>query len=157
LREALLVAASVFLVLPVWSFRGEEEELTKDKILATGHEWQQKYDEYQPPVDMVDALKTRLGADVRIDVYLGIWCPDSRNNVPPFIKTLDLAAGQAAVRYIGVPKKASKDLKYFVEEFQIERVPTFIVYRAGKEIGRIVENPKTGIIEDLMEIVFKEN
>jgi hypothetical protein len=157
LREVLLVAASVVLVLPLRSFGGGEEELTRDKILATSQEWQQKYDEYQPPADMVDALKTRLGADVRIDVYLGIWCPDSRNNVPPFIKTLDLAAGQAAVRYIGVPRKASKDLKYFVEEFQIERVPTFIIYRAGKEIGRIVENPKTGIIEDLMEIVFKEN
>jgi hypothetical protein len=157
LRQALMVAASVILALPLWASRGGEEELTRDKILATGQEWQQKYDEYRPPDDMVDALKARLGADVKIDVYLGIWCPDSRNNVPPFIKTVDLAAGQATVRYIGVPRKASKDIKYFVDEAQVERVPTFIVYRAGKEIGRIVENPKTGIIEDLMEIVFKEN
>jgi len=34
-------------------------------------------------------------------------------------------------------------------------VPTFIFYRGGGEIGRIVENPKAGMIEDFMEIVFR--
>jgi len=28
-------------------------------------------------------------------------------------------------------------------------VPTFVVYRNGREIGRIVENPKVGMLEDL--------
>jgi len=41
-----------------------------------------------------------------------------------------------------------------VEELKVERVPTFIFYRAGTEIGRIVENPTRGILEDFLAIVF---
>jgi len=157
MREALLAAAILVLALPLLSFGPGEENLTKEQILGTSPEWQKKYDEYNPPGDMIDALKTRLSAEVKIDVYLGVWCDDSRDNLPPFIKILDLAAAQAAVRYVGVPKKPGKDVKYFVEQYQVERVPTFIVFRGGKEMGRIVENPKMGIIEDLMEIVFRDN
>jgi hypothetical protein len=62
--------------------------IPKDKILAT-QGWQDKYDKYDPPADVVDALKTKIGADMKIDVYLGLWCPDSRNHVPPFLKILD--------------------------------------------------------------------
>jgi len=39
---------------------------------------------------------------------------------------------------------------------KVERVPTFIFFRDGREIGRIVENPKTGMVEDFMEILFGE-
>jgi len=131
------------------------DEITKEKILATGPEWQERYDKYQPEADMVDALKTKLGADMRIDVYLGLWCPDSRNNVPPFIKIIDRLGTGVPVRYYNEPRKASKEVKYFVEELKVERVPTFIFYKEGKEIGRIIENPKLGMIEDIMEIVFK--
>jgi hypothetical protein len=53
-----------------------------------------------------------------------------------------------------VKRKPSKKVKYFVEELKVERVPTFIFYRDGKEIGRIIENPKTSLIEDFLEIVF---
>ena len=114
-----------------------------------------KYDKYEPAADMIDLLKAKLGADLKIDVYLGLWCPDSRNNVPPFIKILDQAGSNATVRYFGVPRKVSKDVKYYVEDMKVERVPTFIFYRDGNEIGRIIENPKTGMLEDTMDIVLK--
>ena len=37
----------------------------------------------------------------------------------------------------------------------IERVPTFIIYRGEKEIGRIVETPKKSLERDLWNIVKK--
>jgi len=152
----LAVVAGAAFLLPLAPLRGQTaEEITREKILANGQEWQEKHDKYEPPADMVDALKTKFGADMKIDVYLGLWCPDSRNNVPPFIKILDLVGTNVPVRYVGVPRKASKDVKYYVEDMKIEKVPTFIFYREGKEIGRIVENPKTTLIEDIMEIVFR--
>jgi hypothetical protein len=155
-RKILISAAALALAFPLLSLCETDEVLTEEKILGYGAEWRQKYDDYQPPADMVDALKSRLGPDVSIEVYLGEWCADSRNSVPFFIKTLKLTAGQAAVRYIGLPRKANKEIKFFVEKPPIDRVPTFVVYRSGQEIGRIVENPRVGIIEDLMEILFKE-
>jgi hypothetical protein len=150
------IVTGAALLMPFIAFSGQTpEEITKEKILATGPEWQEKYDKYQPEADMVEALKAKLGADMRIDVYLGLWCPDSRNNVPPFIKIIDRLGTGIPVRYFSEPRKASKDVKYFVEELKVERVPTFVFYKDGKEIGRIIENPKLSLIEDIMEIVFK--
>ena len=152
----LLAAAGAAILIPLVLAGGEmREEVAKEKILAAGAEWQEKYDKFEPEADMVEALKAKLGADLKIDVYLGLWCPDSRENLPPFIKILDRVGTGVAVRYVNVPKKADKELKYFVEELKVERVPTFIFYRNDAEIGRIVENPKTSLIEDMMEILFK--
>ncbi|MBZ5497415.1 MAG: thioredoxin family protein [Acidobacteriia bacterium] len=158
MRRSLFIALATgaALLIPfVLAGRQAPEELTREKIFAAGQEWQDKYDKYEPAADMVDALKTKLGADMKIDVYLGLWCPDSRNNVPLFIKILDRLGTEVPVRYFGVPRKANKDVKYYVEEMKVERVPSFIFYRDGEEIGRIVEKPKTGLLEDIMDIVFK--
>ncbi len=150
-----LSVAALLLFLNVTIYGQTMEQITKDKILAKDKEWQEKYDKYAPAADMISALKSKLGDDLKITVYLGLWCPDSRNNVPPFLKIMDLLGTGAAVQYFDVPRKASRDVKYYVEDLKVERVPTFIFYREGKEIGRIVERPKTGMIEDFMEIMFK--
>jgi hypothetical protein len=150
------VAAGAALLFPLVSAGAQTaEEITKEKILAAGQGWQEKHDKYEPEADIMDALKAKIGSGLRIDVYLGLWCPDSRNNVPPFIKILDRLGTAVPVRYFSLPRKANKDIKYYVEELKVERVPTFIFYRDAKEIGRIIENPKTGLIQDFMEIVFK--
>ena len=147
--------AAAALLLPILSARRQKaDEVNRDAIFANP-QWQEKYDKYEPQRDMIDALKPKLGNDMKIDVYLGLWCPDSRNNVPPFIMILDVAGSNVPVRYFAVPRKPSRDVKYYVEEMQVERVPTFIFYRGGKEIGRIIENPKTGMLEDMLDVVMK--
>lgn len=150
-----LASAAAVLLFPLFPAGGQAaEEITKEKILAAGQEWQQKYDQYQPAPDMLEAVKSKLGAGLRVDVYLGLWCPDSLNNLPPFIKIVDRLGPGVTVRYFALPRKADKAIQYFVEEQKVERVPTFIFYRGGKEIGRITENPKAGMLEDFMDIVF---
>ena len=152
---ALIITGASLLFPLLLIGRQAPEELTREKIFATGPEWQQKYDNFQPSQDMLDAIKSKLGADDSIEVYLGLWCPDSRNHVPTFIKMLDKLGTSVPVRYFGLPRKANKEVKYYYEEKQVEKVPTFIFYRNGKEIGRIVEKPKTGIVEDTLDIVYK--
>jgi hypothetical protein len=158
MKQSRLTALTmgVILLLPLVS-AGKQgpEEITREKIIAAGQEWQDKFDKFDPKADMVDALKAKFGPGMKIDVYLGLWCPDSRNNVPLFLKLLDRIGADVPVRYFGVPRKASRDVKYYVEEFNVEKVPTFIFYRDGKEIGRIIENPKNGIVEDILDIVYK--
>lgn len=149
------VSAAAALLLTLFSAGGQAlEEVTREKILATGPDWQQKYDQYRPDQGMLEAVKSKLGAGLRIDVYLGLWCPDSLNNVPPFIKIIDELGTKVTLRYFSLPKKADKAIEYFVEQAKVERVPTFVFYRGDREIGRIVENPKAGMLEDLMDILF---
>jgi thiol-disulfide isomerase/thioredoxin len=157
MKQALVLGAITLvpLLFPVLlSGRQAPEELTRDKVMSTP-EWQQKYDAFEPAANMLDAIKTKLGSGETVDIYLGLWCPDSRNHVPTFLKMLDKLETGVPVRYFGVPRKPSKEVKFYFEEKQVEKVPTFIFYRDGKEIGRIVEKPKTGIVEDTMDIVFK--
>jgi hypothetical protein len=131
-------------------------EISKQKVLSRGPEWQEKYDGYTPNPEHIKALKDLLGEGLRIDIYLGLWCPDSENNVPPFLKILDATGMQVSVRLFRVERKPVKSIKYFVDKLQVERVPTFIFYRGDTEIGRIVENPKTGLAEDMISILAKQ-
>ncbi len=127
-------------------------EVNRDKILNAGPEWKGKYDACKPDPDRIEALKSRLG-NVRIDVYLGLWCPDSRNHVPPFIKIMDATDLYVPIRFFNVQRKPGKGIRYYSDKFEVEKVPTFIFYRGDREIGRIVENPKAGLLEDTIKIL----
>lgn len=150
------VTAVVFLLLDFLPAHAQTSaEITRDRILSHGPAWQENYDKFEPAADMLDGLKQKLGAGLEIDVYLGLWCPDSRNNVPLFIKIMDRLASRIPVRYFEVPRKPSRDVRYYVEEYEVRRVPTFIFRENGKEFGRIVEKPKTGMLEDMLDIFYK--
>ncbi len=151
----LLAPALGAILLPVFAAGGQAgEEISREKILAAGPDWQSNYDQYQPDQGMLEAVKSKLGSGIRIDVYLGLWCSDSLKNVPPFLKIIDGLGAGVTVRYLSLPRKADKAIQYFVEELKVERVPTFIFYQGDKEIGRIVENPKAGMLEDFMDVLF---
>jgi hypothetical protein len=131
------------------------EKMDKAQILKTSPEWGTNYIRYRVDESFLDTLKAKVGDNLKIDVYLGTWCPDSLNNVPKFIKILDLVRNpNVTVNFYNVNRKASKDVKYYVKDLKVERVPTFIFYRDGKEIGRIVENPQKSLVEDFLEIIF---
>ena len=68
---------------------------------------------------------------------------------------MDELKAAARVNYYTVERKPAGDVKYFVEDLQVERVPTFIVYRGDREIGRIVENPKVTMLDDLIQILLE--
>ena len=143
-----------FLLFPlICSAEVPTKEITVDEILAAGPEWQKIYNNYKPDPQQIGLLKSMVGQDLKIRVYLGLWCPDSRNNVPRFLRILDEIGVPVPVQYFGVQRKPSKEMKYFVDKAQVERVPTFIFFRGEKEIGRIVENPKVGLCEDMLAIL----
>lgn len=91
---------------------------------------------------------------VNIVVFGGTWCGDTKQILPGFFKTVD-AAGfpENRITLIGVDH-SKKTLYNFSEAFGITNVPTFIVMKDGKEIGRVVEYGKTGTPEkEVAELV----
>lgn len=130
------------------------EEIDRDQILSHGEEWQSNYDQYEIDEAVIKEIKSALGEDLKIDVYLGLWCKDSLNNVPKFLKIIDaIGAENLSVNYFTVERSDKQGTPYFVPELKIERVPTFIFYRHGEEIGRIIENPEKSMIEDFRDIL----
>jgi hypothetical protein len=130
------------------------QQAVSPNVLLGDSEWRRVYDGYEPDTALLEALKEKIGG-TRLVVVLGTWCDDSRENVPPFLKLMNLLGPAAPdVAYLGVERKGDPQQKFYVPELAVERIPTFIVYRGDREIGRIVEKPRESILGDLLQIVF---
>ena len=89
-----------------------------------------------------------------VEVYFGSWCSDSHNWLPYFYLLSKVFMFQDKVQLIGIPKTQNyRDIKY--PDKNIEKVPTFIVYRQDIEMGRIVENPDNIFFDDFFSILKK--
>ena len=91
---------------------------------------------------------------VNLIVFGGTWCGDTQVLLPKFFATAD-AAGvpENHITLIGVDRN-KKTLYNLSEAFGITNVPTFIVMKEGKEVGRVVEYGKTGSPEkEVAEII----
>lgn len=110
---------------------------------------------YHPMSNNIEILKMKI-AEVNFLVYLGTWCGDSKRQVPNFIKILKDSDYPLNTLQFRMVDKSKKDKAGLAVTDSIRLVPTFIVYREGKEIGRIVETPKTTIEQDLVEIIMGE-
>ncbi len=128
------------------------------EILEISPQWQSNLDAYEPNAAMVDRLRTLasdLKTDLRIEVVLGSWCGDSREQVPKFLR-IQRAIGRNRLpaTFLGVDR-TKKEPAEAVAGKDIQRVPTFIVRIKGAEIGRIVETPQTTVEADLVEILSR--
>jgi hypothetical protein len=133
----------------VW---GQKAVDKADILLAPG--WQQIYDGYIPDAELIEKLKSKA-PQLKADIYFGTWCDDSKNNMPVFLKILDtLNVPEFRVNFYEVEKKPTADQKFYVEDMMVEKVPTFIFYLNDSEMGRIIENPKDSILQDMMQMVF---
>ncbi len=120
--------------------------------------YSKEYDQYSVDTQSIEELKKEKLNSYQIVAVLGTWCGDSHRHFPRFMKILDTLGypeNKLTIIAVNLKKEAPSG-----EEgvYNIQFVPTFIVKKYGKEIGRIVENPKSGWIEkDLLEIIKKDN
>lgn len=117
-----------------------------------GAYFESQYDIYKPVQTYISNLETKLD-DYEITVVLGTWCGDSKIQVPHFYKVINEAGyNDKRVKIIAVDKKKEAIL-VDISDMDIQRVPTFIIYKDDKEVGRIIETPKKSLERDLWKIV----
>lgn len=121
-------------------------------------EWYIKgYDGYQLKTDAINKLLDISKDAVMIKIVMGTWCPDSRREVPRFMRVLDAWQFPVAkVTFIGVDDAKLSPVGEYVK-LDIKRVPTFIVYKNNIEAGRIIENPATSLEQDMVNILTGMN
>jgi hypothetical protein len=111
------------------------------------------YDEYQYNSDALKKLAAINLSDISIKVVFGTWCSDSRREVPRFMRILYVWNFPVSkVLLIGVDDKKQSPVDEYAS-LGIQRVPTFIIYKNKIEAGRIIENPKTSLEQDLLNIL----
>lgn len=108
---------------------------------------------YTPNTLAVEAFR-QYKDSIEVISFMGTWCGDSHAIVPKFFTLLD-AAGfpKERVTLIGVDR-SKKTLSHLAEALNVINVPTTIIMKGGKEIGRVVEYGKYGMWDkELGEII----
>ncbi len=140
-------------------------KFTHEKITSQPYaEWFTKnHDNYSLQQSVIEQLSTPL-SKCTLTLFMGTWCGDSKEEVPRLYRVLeasDFPLDRLTSVALQLEKPYYKQSPGGEEEgLNIHRVPTIIVYKEGKELGRIVEHPRVSIEADLLQIMkgdYKEN
>ncbi|AZQ42765.1 thioredoxin family protein [Nonlabens ponticola] len=111
-----------------------------------------EYESYTPDATVVNDLKTAMNG-VEVRAFMGTWCGDSKRETPKFFKLMDQVGFDADnINLIAVDRSKQEPVA-LVDGFDVKRVPTFIFYRDGEELGRFVEYPRETLEKDIFKIV----
>ena len=97
-------------------------------------------------IPIPSAIQTlKASADsIKLIAFMGTWCDDSHFVIPRLFAFADAAAfPDTSISIIGVDRK-KKTWGGLQDAFHITNVPTIIVMRNGKELGRVIEYGKSG-------------
>lgn len=127
--------------------------LTNDSIF---NRWfKMRYKEYETDPLMIAKLSLEINK-YEIKGFMGTWCGDSKREVPRFYKILEETGfDENKIELICVDRtKTTPDS--LQKGFNLIRVPTFIFYKDGKEVGRFVEYPRETMEADILKIVTQQ-
>jgi thiol-disulfide isomerase/thioredoxin len=151
-------AQSQFVVYPDTAHAGQKVYkgiLTKEDLVSdTSFKWfaaNQKW--YTPQTTAVYAMKLNKD-NIELLVYMGTWCEDSHVIIPHLYKLADMTGFDSKKITLVGTDRYKKTLSHLSEALNVKNVPTIIVLRNGKELGRVIEYGKYGIYDkELAEIL----
>lgn len=110
------------------------------------------YQDYKADPESFEKIKPLL-KDVSILVFMGTWCEDSQRDVPHLYRMLDDAGyDESKLTLINVSEEKTTP-QGFENEHDISNVPTIILYKNEKELGRIVEYSIETLEKDMLSIL----
>lgn len=107
---------------------------------------------YHMDASTVTEIKKHLKG-VTVKGFMGTWCGDSKRQTPRFYKIMEAAGFNTNNLELVTVNRSKRTPDNLQEGFHIIRVPTFIFYKKGKEIGRFVERPRETVEKDILKIV----
>ena len=109
-------------------------DLSLDALIAAMPEYRRDATRYTPDPAALEKLR-RLRQPTEVLVVFGSWCPHCAQVVPRLIRVLQDAQGAPiTVTFHGIPHDGKDPL---VEDLRITGLPTAIIRRDNKELGRM--------------------
>jgi len=110
---------------------------------------------YAPYPNAVTQLRKNADS-LQLLVFMGTWCEDSHFVIPRFFSLIDKSGfPKDRITLIGVDRE-KKTLSHLSEALGITNVPTIVVMKQGKELGRVIEYGHDGLFDkELGEILEK--
>ncbi len=127
-----------------------------EAILEKEYPWYTKeYDSYTVDSVLLNELKAHI-AEVSISIYMATWCPDCHREIPRFYKIINQAHIDES-RIVNAAMDLNKRTPENYEEgMNVTAVPTFIFFKHGEELGRIIEKPEVSLEHDMLKILKRE-
>ena len=128
--------------------------IDKSALLEVPHRrWYTKnYASYSPDKSSLDTLEKTLNG-IQVKAFMGTWCHDSQREVPRLYKILESSNFDLSNLNLVSLSPAKSTPNGLEEGLNIQRTPTFIFFKDGVEIGRIVETPRDSLENDILKIV----
>ena len=114
--------------------------------------WMMHANEYKPYDKVIDYLQQYI-KDYTFVVFMGTWCSDSHMMIPRFQRVLQLTNYPLPKVVMYGTDRAKKTKNGEEKKYDISLVPTIIVYKNGREVGRITETVRKTIEDDLAAII----
>jgi len=109
------------------------------------------YDSYKPELPILDSLRyySKLA---KIIAFGGSWCSDTKKLLPAFYKVVEaVGIPSENIILIGVSRRKKSEGRES-KHYHIKKVPTFILFFNGKELGRVIEKVDKSIEFDMLKI-----
>ncbi len=87
--------------------------------------------------------------DIKIDVFFGTWCHDSQREVPRLLKLLSYNT-KIEITLIALDFHKADPLG-LAQANNIQFTPTFVIYRQGREVGRIIERAHGLLVDEISQ------
>ncbi len=130
-------------------------EITEENVWTAVPPWRTVMQNHTADAKAVAAIKV-IDKETIITVIFGTWCGDSKQHVPRLLKALhDANNPKLKVKLIGIDNQFNQPIDV-VQPRRLLNVPTVIVERGGREIGRIIETPATNSIEEDLAAILQE-
>jgi len=120
----------------------------------TAFGWFNENSKYGQPDAIAVSVFQLEKSKFKMVVFGGTWCEDTQNLLPKFYQLVD-ASGypENQITLIAVDRQ-KQTINKLNTVYSITNVPTFIVLKEGKEVGRVVEYGTEGdITKELGKIV----
>lgn len=168
MKQFLLIAAVVFSAQIVFAQTEISQDASGNKVLKgfiskqelatdSSFKWfAENQKGYTPDQNALQLLRANRDS-INIIAFGGTWCGDTKYILPKFFVLADAAGlSQDRITLLGVDHN-KKTIQHLSEALGITNVPTLIVMKNGKELGRVVEYGHTGLFDkDLAEILAKK-
>jgi thiol-disulfide isomerase/thioredoxin len=129
-----------------------KQQLTEDSVFA----WYKQNLKYaRPNKEYVEIIKPKA-YDFQLILFAGTWCHDSQQIVPKYFALLEAAEFPEQKMTIIACDRQKNAPANIQRPLNVVNVPTLLVMKDGKEVGRIVEYGASGLVDkELAEIIGK--
>lgn len=119
------------------------------------YKWYMSSQSSYAPADPIVAALQSAKDKVEYIVFGGTWCEDTQFILPKFFKLQEASGIPDTKISLFAVDRNKKTIGGIADAFKITNVPTIIVMKDGKEVGRVVEYGTTGAWDKELAALLK--